>query len=149
MTLGQPSYARGINVHIPNKCTRCSVRASKQFIGNRPVEWVRARCPCCKRPPERPRHMSNGMHCLAKKISLVPARSIILGDPILKLGSGSVSGVSLEVIRFLGSPDHLPRLTASFYNKAICICFSVARALDAFGRRVLPIRVFGLRPEDF
>jgi hypothetical protein len=44
--LDQRTYARGIHVHIPSRCTRCSVTASKQFIGNRAVEWVRAKCHC-------------------------------------------------------------------------------------------------------
>jgi hypothetical protein len=89
-----------------------------------PVEWVRAKCPSCKRPTGKARHMRNGMDCLTQKMYRITTRSIILGDRILKLGSGDVSGVFLSVIRFLGSPDRLLRRTASLYKKPSADAFS-------------------------
>jgi hypothetical protein len=58
----------------------------------------------CKRPRGKPRHVNNGMHCLAIKMSPVTTRSSVLWDPISKFGSGAVSGVFIYVIMYLGSP---------------------------------------------
>jgi hypothetical protein len=107
-------FVRAIKIRIPNKCTHCVVRISKQFVANPPSDWLREESGCRPHFTGRPLlEFPGSMGILVRNVIYPSTWAILRAEPFLRIQPDDISGAFRYVLGFLCSKPHENDLAAN------------------------------------